>query len=56
MKIADDKILLEIDKKTVMILEQVNGELVVGKVKFFLLVLELRRNLFAIGSINDKKF
>lgn len=53
MQIPNGKIYLEIGKETVIIRDNVNGELDVRKLQTILIVLELGRNLFSIVAIND---
>ncbi|CAK9832648.1 Retrovirus-related Pol polyprotein from transposon TNT 1-94 [Anthophora retusa] len=56
VKIADDKILPVTGIGTVIISEQVNGKAIERELQNVLLVPQLRRNLFSIATINDKKF
>ena len=56
VKIAGNKILLAAGMGTVVISEQVSGKFIERELQNVLLVPELRRNLFSIATINDKKF
>ena len=56
VKIADDKMLSAIGIGKIMIREEIDGTLLEREMQNVLLVPELKRNLFSIGTINDKKF
>lgn len=56
VKIADDKLLPTEGSGTVVITERVNGKLVERELQNVLFVPQMRRNLFSVSTINDKKF
>ena len=56
VKIAEKKSLLAAGTGTVVISKQVNEKFIERELQNVLVVPELRRNLFSIATINDKKF
>ena len=56
VKIADDKVLPAAGKGTIVSREKVLGKTIIRQLENVLFVVELSRNLFSIGTINDKKF
>ena len=56
VKIADDKLLPAIGVGTVIIQEKVNGQFIERELQDVFFVPNLKRNLFSIPAINDKKF
>ena len=56
VKIADDKILPATGIGNITILDDIDGQIQEREMQNVLLVPGLNRNLFSIGTINDKKF
>ena len=56
VKVADDKVLPVAGKGKIIITEVIDGQTQEREMENVLFVPGLKRNLFSIGTINDKKF